>query len=54
MAKKGVEKERLLQITSVTTQVAVSKRLSRFKLQLRNRQEARKSRGGGVLICCLP
>ena len=34
MARKGVLKERLLQIASVTTQVAISRRLSRFKLQL--------------------
>ena len=37
-------KERLLQIVSVTTQVAFSRRVSRFKLKLRDRQEAR---GGG-------
>ncbi|CAM9824067.1 unnamed protein product [Laminaria digitata] len=39
----------LLQIASVTTQVAISRRVSRFKLQLRDRQEARRSRsrGGG-------
>ena len=48
MATKGVVKERLLQIVSVTTQVAISRRVSRFKLQLRDRQEARRSRGGEV------
>ena len=47
MARKGVMKEHLLHIISVTTQVAISRRASRFKLQLRDRQEARRSRGGG-------
>ena len=46
MARKGVLKERLLQIVSVTTQVTTSRRVSRFKLQLRDRQDAR-SQGGG-------
>ena len=46
MARKGVVKERLLQIISVITQVAISRRVARFKLQLRDRQEIR-SRGGG-------
>ena len=46
MAKKGVLKERLLQIVSATTQVAISKRVSRFKLHLRDRQDARRSQGG--------
>ena len=46
MARKGVLKERLLQTVSVTTQVALSRRVSRFKLQLRDRQEARRSQGG--------
>ena len=42
-------KEHLLQIISVTdtTQVVISRRVSRFKLQLRYRKEARRSRGGG-------
>ena len=47
MARKGVLKERLLQIVSVTTQVAISRRVSRFELQLRDRQDARRSEGGG-------
>ena len=47
MARKGVVKGRLLQIMSVTTQVAISRRVARFKLQLRDRQEIRRSRGGG-------
>ena len=46
MARKGVVEERLLQIISVTTQVAISRRVARFKLQIRDRQETR-SRGGG-------
>ena len=47
MGRKGVMKERLLQIVSVTKQVAISRRVSRFKLQLRGRQESRRSMGGG-------
>ena len=47
MARKGVVKERLLQIISLTTQVAISRRVARLKLQLRDRQEIRRSRGGG-------
>ena len=39
-------KERLLQVVSVTTQVAISLRVSRFTLQLRNHQDARRSQGG--------
>ena len=31
---------------SVTTQVDISRRVSRFKLQLRDRQEGRRNRGG--------
>ena len=46
MARKEVVKEPLLQIVSVTTQVTISRRVSSFKLQLRDRQEARKNRGG--------
>ena len=47
VARKGVVKERQLQIVSVTTQVAISRRVSRFKLQLRDRQDVRGSQGGG-------
>ena len=47
ITRKEVAKERLLKIVSVTTQGAVSRRMSRFKLQLRDRQEARRSQGGG-------
>ena len=46
MVRKGVVKERLLEIISVTPQVAIS-RVARFKLQLGDRQEIRRSRGGG-------
>ena len=48
MGRKGLVKERPLQIVSVTTQVAFSRRVSRFRLQLRGRQESRRSRGGGM------
>ena len=48
MARKGVSKERLLQIVSETTQVTILRRVSCFKLQLRDRQEARV-RGDGVI-----
>ena len=39
MALKGVFKERLLQVISVATQVAISRRVQRYKLALRGRQE---------------
>ena len=42
--REGVVKEHLLKIVSVTTHVAISSRVSRFKLQLRDRQDARSSR----------
>ena len=42
-----VLKERLLQTVSVTTQVTISRKVSRFKLQLRDGQDARTSQGGG-------
>ena len=47
MARKGVLKEHLSQIVSETTQVAISRRVSRFKLQRRDRQDATRSEGGG-------
>ena len=47
MTRKEVVTEHLLHITSVTTQVAISRRVSRFKLQLRDSQNARRSSGGG-------
>ena len=43
MTRKGVVKERLLQTVSVTAQVAITSRVSRFKVQLRDRQEARST-----------
>ena len=46
MVRRGVVKEGLLQMVSVTIQVAISRRVSRFKLQLRNHQEVRRNRGG--------
>ena len=45
MGRKGDVKERLLPIVSVTAQVAISRRMSRFKLQPRDRQERRRRRG---------
>lgn len=39
MARKGVFKDRLLQVVSVATQVAISRRVQRYKLSLRGRQE---------------
>ena len=49
--EEGLLKESLLQIVSVTTQVAISQRASQFKLQLRDRQDVGRNsggRGGGV------
>lgn len=39
MGQKGVIKERLRQVVSVATQVAISRRVQRYKLSLRGRQE---------------
>ncbi|CAB1119445.1 unnamed protein product [Ectocarpus sp. CCAP 1310/34] len=44
MALKGVFKERLLQIVSVATQVAISRRVQRYKLAFRGRQDAENRR----------
>ena len=44
---KGVTKERLLQLGSLTTQATILLRVSSFKLRQRNRQEARRNKGGG-------
>ena len=41
LARKGVCKERLFQIISVTTQVAISRRVHRYRPSLRDRQAAR-------------
>ena len=50
LARKGVCKERLFQIISVTTQVAISRRVHRYKLALRGRQAARgrEEEAGGM------
>ena len=50
LAPKGVYKKRLFQIISVTTQVAISRRVHRYKLALRDRQAARgrEERAGGM------
>ena len=45
MAKKGICKERLLQIVSVTSQVAISRRVHRYKLALRDEREEGRGRG---------
>ena len=51
LARKGVCEERLIQIISVTTQVAISCREQRYKLALRDRQAARGRREeGGVMM----
>ena len=51
MAKKGICKERLLQIVSVTSQVAISRRVYRYKLALRDRQatRGRREEEGGLM-----
>ena len=45
MGRNGLVKELLLQIVSVPTQVANSRKVSRFRLQLRGSKESRRSRG---------
>ena len=51
LERKGVCKERLFQIISVTIQVAISPRVHRYKLALRDRQAARERReDNGVLM----
>ena len=49
--RKVVCKEHLFQIISVTTQVAILRRVHRYKLALRDRQAARgrKEEDGGLL-----
>lgn len=39
LARKGVMKERLLQAVSVATQVTISRRVQRYQLSLRGRQD---------------
>ena len=46
MTRKGVLKERLLQIFSTTKQVSIEQRVPRFKLLPRYRQDARRNQGG--------
>ena len=50
LARKGVCKERLFQFFSVTTQVAISRRVYRYRLSLRDRQAARgrEEESGGL------
>ena len=52
LARKGVCKERLLRVLSMTTQVVISRRVYRYKLALRDRQAAggRREHTGGVLV----
>ena len=50
MARKRVVRERLLQIVLVTTQFAISRRMSRLQLQPRDHQEARRNRAGGEVL----
>ena len=51
MAKKGICKERLLHIVSVTSQVAISRRVHRHMLTLGDRQATRGKReqSGGLM-----
>ena len=44
LARKGVCKERLFQIISVTTQAAISRRVHRYQIALRGRQATRGRR----------
>lgn len=46
-ARNGIVKENILQIVSMTNQIAISRKLFRSKLKLRGCQGARKSTGGG-------
>ena len=50
MATTSIYKERLLQIISVTSQVAISRRVHRYKLALRDRQASRRRREEGGLL----
>ena len=51
LSRKGDCKEHIFQIILVTTQVAISRRVHRYKLALRDRQAARgrKEEDGGLL-----
>ena len=46
MGRKGVFKERMMQIISVTAQVAISRRVARYRLALRERQLRTAEAGG--------
>ena len=50
LARKGVWKECLFQIIAVTAQVAISRRVHRYKMALRDRQAARgkEEEAGGL------
>ena len=51
MAKKGICKERIIQIVSVSSQIAILRRVHRCKLALRDREATRGTReeGGGLM-----
>ena len=51
IAKKGLRKERILQIVLVTSQVAISRRVHQHKLALRDRQatRGRREEEGGLM-----
>ena len=53
IAKNGIYKERLLQKISVTSQVAISRRIHTYKLALRDarRLEGERRRRGGCCQC---
>lgn len=44
MSKKGIGKERLLRIVSATSQVAILRRVHRYKLASRDRRAAKSGR----------
>ena len=48
MTYKGVYKERLLQVVLAATQVAISRRVQRYKLALHGRQEVEDQRTGST------
>ena len=47
MTRKRVVKDHLLQIIAVTTQVAILRRVSRFKPEIRDRQGEKGAEEGG-------
>ena len=52
LARKGVRQERLFQIISVTTQVAISRIVHRYRLSLKDRQASRgrEEESGGLRL----